>query len=320
MKWDELDVAPIVLLKSEEPVFADRATDLLKTKLREADPNTAFTTLEVGQYRSGELAALTSPSLFGEARAVIVPALETTNAIFQDEILEYASMPEIDTCVILRHNGGARGKKLLDGLAKAKVPTAEIPAVKKASDKARAVSDEVRRQGRKMTNDAVGALVDALGSDLRELLAGTTQLLADVEGTIQEEHVHTYFSGRIEATGFNVADALIAGQTGRAIELARHAMATGTSPVAIVSAIAMKLRAMAQVLGSRSSRLGVKLQMAPWQADRAKKDLRNWSAEAIGRSIELIAQADAEVKGQSRDPQFAVERGIVEIGQARTAR
>lgn len=320
MNWDQIEPAPLLLIKSGEPVFADRAIDRLKSMLIASDPQTEITLLDAAQYQPHQLEVLTTPSLFGEARAIIVPNLEALNPSLQDELLSYIQMPELDVCVILRHNGGVRGKKLLDALAKAKVPTATIEPVKNAKAKAQAVTDDVRRAGRKMTSDAVGSLVDALGSDLRELLSAVRQLLADVEGTIDDSHVHTYFSGRIEATGFNVADALVAGNTGRAIELARHAVATGTSPVAIVSAIAMKLRTMAQVLGMRSSKVDVKVSMAPWQMDRAKRDLRAWSADGLANAIRVIARADAEVKGESRDAGFALERGILEIGRARKKR
>ncbi|MGV9185657.1 DNA polymerase III subunit delta [Arcanobacterium canis] len=304
-------------MKSEEPVFADRAWELLRKQLRECNPHTEFVRLDAATYQPGEFLALASPSLFSEPKCLYVPALESLDTHLQEDLSTYLDSPEADVVVLLRHNGGARGKKILEILSSQGVPTITVPKVKTAADKATAVGDVVRAHRRQMSADAVGALVDALGSDVRELLAAVSQLLADVQGRIEEHHVHTYFAGRLEATGFNVADALVAGQTARAVELARHAMATGTSPVAIVSALAFSLRQMAQVLGSRSSTLGVKVQMAPWQMDRAKRSVRNWSAVGIGRAIELVAAADAEVKGGSRDASFALERAIIRIGQVR---
>ncbi|MFC5281029.1 DNA polymerase III subunit delta [Arcanobacterium canis] len=317
MQWNEIQPAPVILIKSEEPVFADRAWELLKRQLRERNPHTEFVRLDAAAYQPGQFLALTSPSLFGEPKCLYVPALESLDAHLQEDLSTYLDSPEPDVVVLLRHNGGARGKKILEILSSQAVPTITVPKVKTAADKATAVGDVVRAHRRQMSADAVGALVDALGSDVRELLAAVSQLLADVQGRIEEHHVHTYFAGRLEATGFNVADALVAGQTARAVGLARHAMATGTSPVAVVSALAFSLRQMAQVLGSRSSKLGVKVQMAPWQMDRAKRSVRNWSAAGIGRAIELVAAADAEVKGGSRDASFALERAIIRIGQVR---
>jgi DNA polymerase-3 subunit delta len=56
--------------------------------------------------------------------------------------------------------------------------------------------------------------------------------------------------------------------------------------------------------------------MAPWQLDRARKDLLHWSPEGLADAITAVAQADAEVKGAGRDPHFAVERAVLRIAGA----
>lgn len=312
-----LEVAPVVLIKSEEPVYADRVYDGLRAKLRAQNPNTQISRLDAQNYQPGELAMLTSPSLFGEPRAVYLPDLEQANSRLGEEVLAYLPHPEPDVCLILRHNGGQRGKKVLDALKKAKVPRVEIGKVKTAAEKARAVQEDVTSQKRVIAPQAVNALVDALGSDLRELLAATNQLLADINGNITQSDVDRYFAGRIEATGYNVADALVIGDVAKAVQLSRHAMSTGISGPAIVAALAFKFRTLATVLGMRSTRLDYKTNLAPWQLDRAKRELRGWQARGLGRAIQEIARADADVKGGSRDSAYAVERAILAIGRAR---
>lgn len=324
-QWDEIDLAPIILIKSAEPVYADRAVDTLKARLRARDPQVAITDVDAQSYDAGALKLYASPSLFEESRAVLISNLEQLNAALQADLLAYINEPISEVTLILRHNGGVRGKKVLTALARAQVPTIVIAEVKKAADKARAVQADVRAAGGAISRGAVTALVDALGSDLRELLVGTQQLLADVPGTIAEDDVRTYFSGRIEATGFNVADAAIAGRPGQAIELARHAISTGVSPVAIVSAMATNVRRIAQVAGMRSARgsfIGAHLQvnLPNWQLDKAQRELRGWSDAGLSRAISAIAQADEEVKGAARDPEYAVEKAIIAIGRARHMR
>ncbi|MFY9263604.1 MAG: DNA polymerase III subunit delta [Actinomycetaceae bacterium] len=317
MAKDELPLAPIVFIDSGEPALAERAVDQLKRRARQADPETDITSIDPTSYSAGELDMLTTPSLFGEPRMIIIDQVQQLNTALQNDLLRYISAPEADVNLVVVKHKGTRGKKVYDALKTAKVPTASFKEVKTAAEKSRLVMSEVRAHHRRMTESAVGALIDALGSDMRELLAGTRQLLADIDGTIDKDHVDTYFAGRIEANGFNVADAVIAGNVGKAIELSRHAIATNASPVAIVSAIAMRLRTMAQVMGARSNAFDMKIPMAPWAADRARRDLRAWSANGLALAIRAIAQADADVKGASRDPGYALERGILEIGRAR---
>ena len=40
---------------------------------------------------------------------------------------------------------------------------------------------------------------------------------------------------------------------------------------------------------------------------------RHWTPAGIARAVEWIAQADAEVKGASRNPDFAVERAVIRV-------
>ena len=100
----------------------------------------------------------------------------------------------------------------------------------------------------------------------------------------------------------------------------RHAIATGTDPVAIVAALAMKVRQLAHVAAAGGRRMGpAELGMAPWQVDRARRELSGWSDDALAASILAVARADAEAKGASRDPVYAVERAVLTICHARRA-
>lgn len=315
--WTKLEPAPIVLLRVKEPVIGDRAVDRLKALARKADPNTEITSVDAAGYRNGQLEMLTSPSLFGEPRMVIVPNLESLNEQLLDALLAYMKMPEPDVVVLLRHNGGTRGKKLLDAITKSSFPRTEIEAVKRAKDKADLVRADVSAAGRKISPDAVGLLVEALGSDLRELLSAVSQLVADVDGVIDLNAVRTYYSGRIEASGYDVANAAITGATGKSVALARHAMATGVSSVAIIAALASKVRTMGLVLAMRGSAKPGEIKLESWQIEAAKRDMRGWSAEGLARAISVIAQADADAKGASRDKGYAVENAILDVGRAR---
>ena len=84
----------------------------------------------------------------------------------------------------------------------------------------------------------------------------------------------------------------------------------------LVAALAMKFRAMAKVsIGGAASAL----KMAPWQVDRARRELRGWSDASLAGAFGAIATADAETKGASRDPQRAIEKAITHHLQAARA-
>ncbi len=322
LAWDKVRPAPVVLVSGTEEFLAERAIALLRDILRAEDASLEVSDIAADTYAPGELATLASPSLFGEPRLVRVTGVEKCTDAFIAETLSYLEAPAADCYLVLRHAGGVRGKKLLDALRSGLGGGIEVVCaeLKKESDKLDFVSAEFRTAGRRISPGAVRALVSAFAEDLAELAAACRQLLADAGEEITEATVERYYSGRVETNAFRVADTAIAGRHGEALVLLRHALASGADPVPIVAAFASKLRTMAKVSGARGSsgQLAQQFGLAPWQVDRAKRDLQGWTEEGLARGIQLLAETDAQVKGAGRDPVFALER-MVNVVSARGA-
>ncbi len=318
LDWEAATPAPVVLLRGSEQVLADRAVARVLGLLRDVDPGTDVARLDAAACRGGELAGACSPSLFGETRCVVVEEVHSASDPFLADALDYLSNPEPDAVVILRHGGGQRGKKLLDAIAGAGHPVISCDPLRRDSEKSDFVLAEMRRARRRIEPEAVRAVLDAVGNDLGELAAACAQLVADTSGTVTADVVHRYHGGRVEATGFAVADAAVAGRGPEAIRLLRHALSTGVDPVPLVAALAVKLRTLAKVGAARGRGLDPArdLGLAPWQVDRARRELRGWTPEGLAAAIAAVAAADAEVKGAARDPQFAVERAVLRVAAA----
>ena len=316
--WRDPRPAPIVLVSGPEDVCAERAIAGLRDYVRAEDPAVEVTDLRADDYVAGTLLTVTSPSLFGEPRLVRVFGVEKASDSFLTEAVAYLESPQEGATVVLRHTGASvRGKKLLDAIRSGKADAVEIacPAVKRDSDRYDFAAAEFSSANKRIAPAALRALVSAFSDDLTELAAACQQLIADVDGDVTDEIVRRYCGGRVETTAFAVADTAIAGRYGEALITLRHALASGADPVPLVAAIASKLRTMARVAGLRESsaaiaaRIGVK----DWQVDRARRDLTGWNEESLGRAIQAAARADAEVKGASRDPIFALERLVTVV-------
>jgi DNA polymerase-3 subunit delta len=316
-------IPPYVLISGPESVLAERALDTTLDALRARDPEIEVIKLYAEGYESGMLTVHASPSLFGGTTAIVVLDLDEAPDDLQTDLLAYLAAPADEITLVVTHKSGNRGKKVLDLLKKAGARVIDAPLVKGDGDKAQFAANEFRRQGRKATPGAVRALVESVGKDLRELTAACSQLVADTTGLIDEAVVGKYQEGKVETTGFKVADAAIAGHAGEALRLLRHAISAGDSPVPIVAVLAMQLRQMVKV-GSAgrggSAQLAKTLAMAPWQIDQARRKLSGWTPEGVGRAIQAVAAADFDVKGGGRDPVYAVERAILTICEARTSR
>jgi DNA polymerase-3 subunit delta len=248
---------------------------------------------------------------------------ETTNDDFIDDIITYLDRIEQDVIVMLRHGGGNRGKRMLDAV-RAAPGTVEVECaeLKKDADRVAFVSQEFGRLGAKVEQAAIVALAEAFSDDLAELAAACSQIATDALGNpVTKEFVDRYYEGRQEVTAFAVVDSAIDGNRAEALRLLRHALQTGADPVPLIATFAMKLRQMVKVGGfkGRPADAARELGMAPWMVDKAKKSLRGWTGPTLGIAIIAVAEADAMVKGDGRDPVYAVER-LVDIVATRGAR
>lgn len=317
LSWDRVRPAPVVLVSGTEEVLADRAIRILRDTLRTEDPSLELSDIEADQYSPGQLVTLASPSLFGEPRFIRVTGVEKCTDAFITETLEYFENPATDTYVVLRHAGGVRGKKLLDAIRGGLGGGIEVACaeLKKDAEKYDFAVAEFKAAGRRVTPGALRALTNAFSDDLAELAAACQQLLADASEEITEATVDKYYAGRMETNAFTVADTAIAGKTGEALILLRHALSSGADPVPMLAAFAMKIRTMAKVAGARgsSAQLAGELGLAPWQVERAQRDVRGWTEEGLATAIELLAETDAQIKGGGRDPVFALERMVTAI-------
>jgi DNA polymerase-3 subunit delta len=313
------DSVGLVLIQGAEALLADRAI----SQIISASPQATITTLTADEVELGTITDSLAPSLFGDVRIVVIKEIQDLTAECTDEVIEYLTNPDESLNLVLWHKGGVKGKALVDKVKKAGAQLIAVEAIKKDSDKAEFVRSEFKRLGRKISTEAVQALIDSLGSDLRELGGACSQLASDVTAgkVIDESDVADYQQGRIETTGYDVADAVLDGKTALALISLRNAINTGTDPVLIVSAIAASIRTMAKVSGTsrglKSFDLASQLGLPPWQIDKARRQLSGWSENALARSVIVLAQADADIKGAAADPAYALERAIITISTAR---
>ena len=313
----------IYLLLGSEAALADRALGKLLAELKQE--RAEITTLFAGEVSVGEISDALSPSLFSERRALILRDLQYLAEEAKNEITRYLDATDETLTLVLVHKGGVKGKALLDQIKKAKPEIIACEPLKKESEKEEFVRNLFLDLGRKASPAAVNALVNATGTDLRELSAAVSQLASDSPaGLIEESHVNKYHQGKVETTGFDVADKVMEGNLPESLITLRHAITTGTDPVMITSAIASSLRGIAKVSGSnrgqKSFELAGELGMAPWQIDKARRQLNGWNANTLTAAVAAIAKCDAQVKGGASDPIYALEQALTRICAARSGR
>jgi DNA polymerase-3 subunit delta len=312
--------AALRLVLGEEELLVERAVLDIAAEVRAADPATELRRLRAAELTLAELAGTLSPSLFAESRVIVLQgAHEVGKELAAAIVGQAADLPE-GLVLVVQHVGGARGKGLADDLRAAGAVVTRCDRITRADERADFVRGEVRRVGGRITPDAVSALLEAVGSDLRELAAAASQLVADTGGTIDELAVRRYHRGRAETTGFAVADKAVAGDRSGALEALRWALVLGVAPVLVADALADALRTLAKVGAAGRgdpNRLAGSLGMPPWKVRKAQSQVRAWRPEALAAAFAAAAEVNADVKGAAADPGYALERAVLRICAAR---
>jgi len=270
----------------------------------------------------GELVSLTAPSLFGGGCVVVIRDAHHASAAVAEELAQLAAGPPPDVRLVVTHAGGAKGKALLASLTGSGARVIACPKITRVADRMDFVREEFRAAGRSIDDGGVRALIDALGSDLREIASACAQLAADTTGVIGQSVVARYYRGRAEASGFSVADRAVEGRLSDALELLRWALAVGVAPVLISSGLAQGVRLLGRVSGAPkgqgSASLAAEAGAPPWKIDRVRQQLRGWEPEGIARALGAVAEADAQVKGEGTSPGYALEVAIRTIVACRS--
>jgi len=302
---------------------AGQLSDAAEPGRAAADGN-AIQDVQAADLLPGQLAGLSAPSLFGGGCVVIVRSAQDASKEVAAELARYAAAPEPEVVLVLTHAGGAKGKALLASLAGSGAQRIDCPVIKRFAERLEFLRSEFSRAGRRADDAGLRALLDAVGTDLRDLAAACAQLADDTTGTISQAAVRRYYRGRAEATGFTVADRAVEGKLPEAIEQLRWALATGVSPVLIVSALAQGVRGLGRVgsasRGRSADALAAELGMPPWKIDRVRQQLRGWAPDGVARAHAAVAAADAQVKGEGASAGYDLEVAITAIVACRTGR
>ena len=211
---------------------------------------------------------------------VVIRAAQNATKEIAAELARYAARPAPDAALIMTHAGGAKGKDLVAGVRAAGAQVIECPKVTRFAERLDFVRAEFRRSGQRADDATARALLDAVGSDLRELAAACEQLAADADH-VDEAVVATYYRGRAEATGFTVADLAVEGHLARALEQLRWALATGVSPVLICSALAQG--SVCSAVSAPRPAAGTPQPWRPRSAPRPGRSTGSGSSYAAGR-------------------------------------
>ncbi|MFI6212935.1 DNA polymerase III subunit delta [Nocardia brasiliensis] len=311
--------APLHLVLGDEELLVERAIGAVTAQVRETAPDpdaVPVDRMRAGDASTAELAELLSPSLFAEDRVIILESAAEAGKEAVTVITEAAGDPPPGVVLVVLHSGGGRAKALVPALQKAGAVQHDCAKLTKSAERVEFVRGEFRNAGVRVAGDVVQAMLESIGSDLRELAAACSQLVADTGGKIDVAAVRQYYSGKAEVSGFDVAELAVAGDRSGAMEALRWANDRGVPHVLLADALADSVHTIARV-GSAGRgdpfKLAQQLGMPPWKVKKAQAQARNWTPATIGSALQVVATLNADVKGGAADASYALEHALTRI-------
>ena len=316
-------LSAVVLLLGDEELLVSRGVDQVIAAARSADSSTEVSQHLGGALESAQLYELLSPSLFGGRRVVVVRSAQDLRADVVKTLTQLLATAEPEITVVLHHPGAAKGKAVLELARTSGAHQIVCAKLTRATERLDFLRGEVRRAGATISPEAANNLLEAVGSDLRELASVGAQLAADSGGRIDTDTVAAYHHGRAEVSGFAIADLAVVGESAQALEALRWALSVGVPQVVIADALADGVRTIAKVSGAgrgNPNDLAPKLGLPPWKVRRAQDQARGWNEGGLRRALVTVAALNADVKGVAADPDYALEKAVRLLARARGLR
>lgn len=313
------EAKPLHLVLGDEELLVERAVaDVLRSaRQRAGTADVPVSRMRAGDVGAYELAELLSPSLFAEERIVVLGAAAEAGKDAAAVIESAAADLPAGTVLVVVHSGGGRAKSLANQLRSMGAQVHPCARITKVSERADFIRSEFASLRVKVDDETVTALLDAVGSDVRELASACSQLVADTGGAVDAAAVRRYHSGKAEVRGFDIADKAVAGDVAGAAEALRWAMMRGDPLVVLADALAEAVHTIGRV-GPQSGdpyRLAAQLGMPPWRVQKAQKQARRWSRDTVATAMRLVAELNANVKGAVADADYALESAVRQVAE-----
>lgn len=313
----------VVLVVGDEEFLVSRALEQIAAVARRGDADAEVIERTGVEVIAGELFELLSPSLFGGNRTVVIRLAQDVVAAAVPALTGFFADPGEEITLVIQHTGGAKGKVVLEAARQVASQVFTCAKLTRPSEREDFVRAEMRRHRASITPDAIARLIDAVGTDLRELAGVCAQLASDSGGRVDATVVSAYHRGRAQVTGYVVADHAVIGDVAGAMENLRWALSVGVAPVLVADALADGVRSIAKVSGAgrgSPNALASRLGMPPWKIQRVQRQVTGWSDAGLIQAMAAVADLNADVKGVAVDPEYALERAVRTLATARALR
>jgi DNA polymerase-3 subunit delta len=258
--------------------------------------------VDASTWQGSELQSLATPSLLGEARALLVSDARSLPKEVIDQLATYLSAPDPDAILVITWTTAERGK-LPAGLQKLVEPVGEVRKIELArKDLEPWLVARGKAAGVDLAIPGARALVEALGSEPGQLVSALEQLASVFPGRrVGPQEVAGQFRGLGEQKTWDLCDRAFAKDLPGAIRSLRAIEEGGDEAIMVLGGIAARVRDLLRVRslpdrlppGEVAKQAGLRFD---WQARRYQQQARNFSMEELVSLHDRITEADRSLK------------------------
>jgi DNA polymerase-3 subunit delta len=266
------------------------------------------------------MADLKTVSMFGDQRIVLIEEADDFVSENRPALEKYVTQPARGSLLILDVKSWPKNTKLfklVDQHALA-IECGELTGVKLQKWLQKIAKEEYDKQ---LDQDAAALIIELAGDGLTMLQQEVAKLasFAGDATTINREDVPKVVGGWRTETTWAMLDAVRDGRPGEAIEALEKLLKSGEAPQKILGGVTFTFRKFAEA--TERARTGTSLKDAIAAAGifsnavgHAETYLRRIGFERASRILQLLIEADSQMKGGSRvDPAILLERLFVRL-------
>lgn len=295
-----------LLSGKDESVLRAAVSDLIDELVGDGDRAMMVDEFEGEDYELREVAdAAQTPAFLTDKRVIVARGVERFRADELPPLLRYLADPLETSDLVIVVSGGSVPKKLADAV-KAVGTVANTSPPSRAKDLQGWISDHISAAGLRIKPDAAAQLGQWLGEDAGRL----DGILATLTSTYGADHVLSFdeiepFMG--EAGGvppWDLTDAIDGGDTPKALTvLGRMMNAGGRHPLQIMAIMHSHYASIAKLDGvearSEADAMAATGLKSAYPAKKALASYRRLGSDATKRAVELLAQADLDLRGDT---------------------
>ena len=302
------DHLPAYLVRGEEATLVSQAVSVLLADLS-GDDALSVETLADDATAGTVVEAVSTPSLLGDRRVVVVREAGRFAADEAAEIAAYIAEPAPDAALVLVAGGGVLSRKLSDAVRKhGHIVEAGVAPRANAKERSQWFSDQVAASPVTLAPPAAKRLLGHLGEEmgrLETLLAGLASAYGE-GATVTEDELEPFLGAAGGVAPWDLTDAIDRGDAPGAL-VALHRMLEGGQrpPIVVLASLSRHVLSLLKIDGSgvrNDNEAAALLGMKPYPARKVLSQGRKLGGEKVRRAVRLAAQADLDIRGASEWP------------------